>query len=291
MTGSGNAVIDVPAGRIEAEARSVNHRFLKVSTHLSPALQSLEPAIEEAVRARVERGHVTLSLRFTRSAAAAAAAWAVDEKAAVSAAKRLRAVSKACGLAGDVQLRDVLAVPGVTRDAGADELGPGVEKAALDAAARALDALRAARAREGSNLAAECRAILARVGTARERLSASASKAPAAQRDRLHARLTALLEGSGVAPDAATLAREVAAFADRSDVSEEIARLGSHVEHALGLLKAGGAVGRKLDFLVQEFHREANTTGSKSGDPETTAVVIELKADVERLREQVQNFE
>ena len=291
MTGAGTATVDVPAGRVEAEARSVNHRFLKVSTHLSSALCALEPAVEEAVRALVERGHVTVSLRFSRSPSAAAAAYVIDEKAAAAAAKRLKSVAKACGLPAEIALRDVLSVPGVVRDAGTDALGAGVEKAALSALSQALEALRGSRAREGAHLAGECRAILARVAAARERLAKSSSGAPAAYRDRLTARLSALLDGSGVAPDAATLAREVAAFADRCDVTEEIARLASHVDHALALLREGGAVGRKLDFLVQELHREANTTGSKSADPETTAVVIELKADVERLREQVQNFE
>jgi uncharacterized protein (TIGR00255 family) len=123
------------------------------------------------------------------------------------------------------------------------------------------------------------------------RLRSTTPDLPRLYRDRLAARIAALLEGSGVQPDPALLAREVAAFADRCDVSEELARLEGHLAHAESMLAAGGAVGRKLDFLVQEFHREANTLGSKSPDPATTAVVLDVKADVERLREQVQNFE
>ena len=291
MTGAGTASADVPAGRVEAEARSVNHRFLKVSIHLSPSLSSLEPTVEERVRARVERGHVTIGLRFSRSAKAAAAAFHLDAEVAAAAAKRLAALAKHCGLDEKATLADLLRVPGVVTEAGAEGLPPAVEKAAMKALDEAIDGLVASRAREGAHLAGECRAILSRIAAARASLAARAPTVPAAYRDRLAARIALLLEGSNVAPDPAHLAREVATFADRCDVAEEIARLASHLDHAEALLRQGGAVGRKLDFLIQEFHREANTTGSKSQDPEMTATVIAVKADIERLREQVQNFE
>ena len=291
MTGAGTCAVDVPAGRIEAEARSVNHRFLKVSLHLSSALSALEPAIEERTRAKVERGHVTIGLRFTRSSKAAAAAFQIDEDVATAAAKRLQALATACGLEGGVTLRDVMTVPGVVLDAAGEAVDEAVTKGALAALEGAIDALTASRSKEGGHLADECRAILDRVAAAAKRLEARAPELPKLYRDRLAARLATLLDGSGVAPDPAQLAREVAGFADRCDVAEELARLSAHLAHARDLLAGGGAVGRKLDFLIQEFHREANTLGSKSPDAEMTAVVIELKADVERLREQVQNFE
>ena len=290
MTGVGTATLDAAGGRVECEARSVNHRFLKVSSHLSPALAALEPAVEERVRERVERGHVSVSLRWARGAETLAKAFPVDVEAATAAAKRLRAVAKAAGVDGGVTLRDVLGVPGVVRESGA-ELPPAVEKAAEKALEAALDALTAARTREGAHLAQECRAILARLAAARERMAARAPEIPKAYRDRLAARLAALLEGQAVAPDPQALAREVASFAERCDVTEELARLSGHLGHAEELLARGGAVGRRLDFLVQELHREVNTTGSKSQDADLTSVVIDAKADVERLREQVQNFE
>jgi uncharacterized protein (TIGR00255 family) len=291
MTGAGTAVVDVPAGRVDAEARSVNHRFLKVSIHLSPALASLEPAVEERARARLERGHVTIGLRWTRSAKAGASALEIDEAAAAAAAKRLRALAKASGIEGGVTLRDLLAVPGVILEADGGGLPAAIEKAATKALDGALLALVSSRASEGGRLAEACRSLLARISNAVERLGARAPELPKEYRDRLHARIRTLLEGAAVEPDPAALAREVASFADRCDVTEEIARLRAHLAHAEALLAGGGAVGRKLDFLAQEFHREANTLGSKSPDATTTAVVVELKADVERLREQVQNFE
>lgn len=292
MTGSGNCTVDTPAGRVEAEARSVNHRFLKTSIHVGGVLASLEPTIEEKVRARVERGHVTVSLRFLRSSKAAAAAFQLDDAVAKAAAKRLRKLAKDCGLpASALTLRDLLAVPGVVADEPADGPPPGLEQAAGAALDGALDALVAARRKEGRHLAGACRAILARVAAVRGQLLARASDLPKAYRDRLAARIATLLEGSGIAPDPAQLAREVAAFAERCDVAEELARLDAHVSHLDGLFARDGAVGRKLDFLVQELHRETNTLGSKSPDAAMTALVVELKADVERLREQVQNFE
>jgi uncharacterized protein (TIGR00255 family) len=292
MTGAGTHVVEGPAGRFEAEARSVNHRFLKVSIHLSPALQSLEPTIEEWVRGKVERGHVTAALRYTPSPKAASSRLAIDAEAAESAAKRLRSVAKRCGLdPSSVTLRDVLGVPGVTADAGSLALPAAAEKTGLKALDSALDQLVSSREREGAHLARECRSILSRIADATQRLAKRAPEVPRAWRDRLSARLSALLSEAQVSPDPAALAREVATFADRSDVTEELARLQAHLAHAEQILTGGGSVGRKLDFLVQEMHRESNTLGSKSPDPEMTGVVIELKADVERLREQVQNFE
>jgi uncharacterized protein (TIGR00255 family) len=291
MTGSGTATANGAAGRVDAEARSVNHRFLKTSIHLDGALSALEPAVEEHLRARVERGHVTVSLRFTRSSKSRAAAVRVDDEVARAAAKKLTALVKRAGLAGPVTLRDLLAVPGVLGDDRRDETPPAVQKLALDALDGAVAALVAARAKEGAHLADECRSILARIAAARDRIAVRAPTLPGAYRDRLTARIATLLEGTGVAPDPAALAREVASFADRCDVAEELARLTAHVRHVEDVLAAGGAVGRRLDFLVQELHREANTIGSKSPDAETTSTVVEMKADVERLREQVQNFE
>src|SRR5262245_57726850 len=229
MTGVGTASEDAAGGRVECEARSVNHRFLKVSAHLSPALAALEPAVEERVRERIERGHVTVSLRWARGAETLAKSFPVDIEAAAAAAKRLRAVAKAAGVEGGVKLRDVLGVPGVVRESGSDGLPPAVEKAADKALDAALSALAAARAREGAHLAQECRAILARLAVARERMAARAPEVPKAYRDRLSARLSALLEGQAVSPDPAAIAREVASFAERCDVTEELARLSGHL--------------------------------------------------------------
>jgi uncharacterized protein (TIGR00255 family) len=291
MTGIGTHAVDAATGRFEAEARSVNHRFLKVSVRLPAGFEALEPLVEERVRAKVERGHVTVGVRHEPSARAAAAGLALDEEAAEAAAKRLRALAKRLGLEGGVTLRDLLQVPGVVLDGRGRAAPEAAERAASAAVDGALDALAAARAREGTHLAAECTTLLDRIASATEAIAARAPEVPKAYRDRLAARLAALLQGTAAPVEPAHLAREVASFADRADVTEEVARLRAHVAHAREILAGGNGVGRRLDFLVQEMNREANTAGSKSADAVLSSVVIELKADVERLREQVQNFE
>jgi uncharacterized protein (TIGR00255 family) len=289
MTGLGTGVEESKAGRFEVEARSVNHRFLKVTLRLPPSLESIEPLVEEKVRGRVERGHVTLGLRHT-PARTGATALRVDEALAEAAVRRLRSLERRFALDGGITLRDVLLVPGVLADA-REAASDAVARSAVEAVEAALDALVESREREGAHLAGEIEGLLGRIEAAVEKVAARAPEVPRAYRDRLAARLAALLEGSEAAVDPAHLAREVATVADRADVTEEVARLRAHVAHARELLSGGGAAGRRLDFLVQEMNREANTAGSKSPDAALTSTVVDLKADVERLREQVQNLE
>jgi uncharacterized protein (TIGR00255 family) len=289
MTGAGTFVHAAKEGRFEAEARSVNHRFLKVSWRTQGPLPELALEVEERVRRVVERGHVTLTVRLTPAGDAGSAR--VQREAFLAAAAELRSLAQAAGLAA-VSASDVLAVPGVLQAAPRDEAGAdGLVQATFAAVDGALAALQAARAREGATLADECRALLTGIERASAALTVRAAEVPAAWQQRLRARLEVLLQGTGAAVDPQALAREVAAMAERSDVREELTRLAAHVAHARALLDDGGAVGRTLDFLVQEMNREANTVGSKANDLALTRTVIGLKADVERLREQVQNLE
>jgi uncharacterized protein (TIGR00255 family) len=289
MTGAGTAVVDDAAlGRFEAEARSVNHRFLKTTTRTSGPLPPLDAAIEDVVRARVQRGHVTTTVRFVPSTTASGAR--IDEVAFGAAAERLCVLAARHGLAAPT-IADVLLVPGVLGDPRATEEVERVAARALQAVEGALGALEAAREREGSLLAAELRTLLDRIGAFAGEAHQRAKDVPAAARARLETRLRELLQGSGVELDPVQVTREVAVLADRADVREEIARLEAHVVHARHLLDEGGAVGRRLDFLVQELHREANTVTSKSGDLALTRAAVEIKTHVERLREQVQNLE
>ena len=290
MTGSGTFTHVVPLGRFEAEARSVNHRFQRITWRPSGPLPDLSAEVEERARTRAGRGHVTLSVRYV-PAAEGRPAPTVDPAAFAAAAALLKRLAGSAGLPPP-GVGDVLGFAGVAGSASRDEAtDPALAAAVLAAVDGALDALQTARAREGAALAKECAALLASVETAAGALAARAGEVPAAWQQRLRARLDVLLQGSGAAVDPAALAREVAAMAERSDVREELTRLHAHVEHARTLLKDGGAVGRPLDFLVQELHREANTVGSKANDLALTRTVIALKADVERLREQVQNLE
>jgi uncharacterized protein (TIGR00255 family) len=290
MTGSGTFVHEHALGRFEGEARSVNHRFLKTTWRAQGPLPDLALEVEERVRARLARGHVTLTLRFTPNREARVGA-ALDASAFAAAAVELQGLARAAGLPA-VTAADVLHVPGVLASAARTEPDvAGLAAAALEAVDGALGALEAARTREGQALSRELLTLLAAVERAGHELAARAAEVPQAWQQRLRARLDELLKGTGVALDPSALAREVAAMAERSDVREELTRLAAHVGHAREILAKGGSVGRALDFLAQELSREANTVGSKANDLALTRTVIGLKADVERLREQVQNLE
>ncbi len=288
MTGSGRAVLDRASGRYEAEARSVNHRFLKTSLRTAGPLGSLDAPLEEAVRRHVSRGHVTLFVRFTP--VAAGAGESVSEVAFIATAARLADLARTTGLAPP-SVGDVLRVPGVLADASDPAGGETHAAEAAEAAGAALTALVEARRREGRELGLEIERLLAAVETALSSVKAEATEAPRRTRERLEARMAELLQGTGASPDEAVMAREAAILADRADVREEITRLEAHLAHAREVLGKGGAVGRTLDFLVQEIHRETNTIGSKTNEIALSRVVVEMKSDVERLREQVQNLE
>lgn len=288
MTGSGTYTLDTPLGHLEAEARSVNNRFLKTTVRTHGPLSGVTSIVEDVLRKSLQRGHVTVHLRFRPATSGAEAA--IDGEAFASAAEHLKNLAGQHGLT-EVSTLDVLRVPGVLGDARAT-----VDQGALGEALQQLlvglvAELQKAREREGALMRTEVEGLLDQIAASTTTIAQHADEVPAAYHARLKKRLEDLLQGSGVSPDPAQLARECAILAEKSDVREEIARLEAHVEHARGLLREGGAVGRRLDFLVQELHREANTTASKTGDLELSRTVLDLKAGVERLREQVANLE
>ena len=289
MTGAATLALETPRGRLEAEARSVNHRFLKTTVRAQGPLPAATALAEEIVGRRLTRGHVSVHLHL-RPSTGVAEAPRIHDAAFAAAATRLAALAEAHGL-GAVSVRDVLTVPGVLSEARVtedDETLLPFLRAALEGV---IDGLAQSRAREGELLAAELERLFVVIAEATTAIAARADEIPTAFQARLRKRLDDLLRPSGVEPDSAQLARECASLAEKSDVREEVARLEAHVVHARELLATGGAVGRRLDFLVQELHREANTIASKSSDLTLARVVIDLRGSIERLREQVQNLE
>ncbi len=272
---------------IEAEIRSVNHKFCEVKARLPRELAALETELVRQVKDRLARGGIDFTLR--RSSARGALAPRVDAELAAAYARAFEEVRARLGLAGPVSLSEVLAAEGVvTLEERAVDLDA-ARAAAAGAIATALDALLAMREREGEALARDLESRLVSVEGLAARLAALSPRSVEDYRARLHERVAEL--SRGLAPDPQRLATEVALFADRTDVTEEITRLASHVAQMRGLLASGEPVGRKMDFLVQEMHREANTVGSKSQSAEAAAAVVALKAEIERMREQVQNVE
>ncbi|MEZ4471634.1 MAG: YicC/YloC family endoribonuclease [bacterium] len=291
MTGFGRAATTIDGAPHTVEIKAVNHRYLDVKIRLPRALAPLEVEVGRRVRATLGRGRIEVTISGGGGEAGVANDVAVD----LGLARRLLAAVEELGaeldLPGKPDVAFVAQWPGVlqpvVRDVDPADLAPALG-AAVDAA---LGALQAMRAHEGAALAAEIEGMLAAIEADRLVLVGAAPEQDRAYQQRLRGRLDEFLADSGVALDAGRLLHEVALFADRTDVSEELARLQMHLDQARSLLAADTPVGRRLDFLCQEMFREANTLGSKVQSADLTSKVVELKSRLEQLREQVQNVE
>jgi uncharacterized protein (TIGR00255 family) len=275
------------------EARSVNGRGLDLRLRLAEGFEALEAPVRAAFTAGFARGSVTVSLRLARgSATALPRINAAALEAAVAAADAAAATAARLGLdLAPMTAADLLGVRGVLEaDAGLPSENAGV-MAALTAEIGALvAALRASRAAEGAALARVLAGQLDRIATLTVAARGTAEARAARSGALLRERLTAVLAATA-AVDEARLAQELALIAVRADISEELDRLEAHVAAARALLGGDGPVGRKLDFLTQEFNREANTLCSKAGAADLTAIGLEMKAVIDQMREQVQNVE
>ncbi|HEX4927101.1 MAG TPA: YicC/YloC family endoribonuclease [Burkholderiales bacterium] len=287
MTGYAAASAPTARGMLSLELRSVNSRFLDVQLRIPDELRALEPMLRELLSARLSRGKVDCRLLLGAAQAVPAGA-----EVSIEVLERLRELSeqvvRALPQAAPLRVADVLRWPGVIAEAPADE--EATRSAAGELARRALDELVAARAREGGKLAA---AIAERVGAMRRRVDALAPHLPQALAD-YQARLSQKLRealGSTAGADDERVRAELAVFASKVDVDEEITRLRTHFAEVERVLATGGAVGKRLDFLAQELNREANTLASKAASTEITDCALELKVLIEQIREQVQNLE
>ncbi len=290
MTGFGRADVSTELCTITVEARSVNHRHLDLAIRLPRALASLEPRVRRMLSQRLERGRVDLTVQLGPGTGASLQRVVVDTALAREYADRARGVAAEIGLTGDVSLTWVLERSGVIRLEEADlpdaeALWPTCEAAA----SRAIDALVAQRTTEGGALAAELHALRVELASHVDAMVARAPAGAARREARLRERIKALVEGSGV--DEARILTEVAVWAEKSDVAEELARLRSHLEQLGMTLDKGGPLGRPLDFLLQELNREVNTVASKADDLELSQTALAAKGVLEKMREQVQNLE
>jgi uncharacterized protein (TIGR00255 family) len=271
------------------ELRSVNGRGLELRLKLPPGTDQLEPVLRPAVAASFARGTIQASLTLTGRDSASVT---VDRPLLRYLAEEARALTDLLPGAPPPRIETLMALPGVVRRATGEDAPPddSLLAAILADFETALAALADMRAAEGTRLAAAVATLLDRTLRLHTEAAAEAALQPDSQRARLAELLQRLLgDGHAVPPD--RLAQEVAILASRSDVTEEIDRLASHIAAARGLLAQGGPIGRQLDFLVQEFMREANTLCSKSASAALTAAGLQLKAVIEQIREQVQNIE
>lgn len=296
MTGYAQARAEQNGWAIRVSVKSVNHRFLDVRFRLPEGFDVYELRLRQIVREKIHRGHIDVNVNVQPGATAPVQVNRDLLQTYVQAADELR---HKMGGAAELDVVSLLRLPGVIgglapplpeTDEEQDQLGQTLDQCLREALAK-LDEMRHA---EGRHLAEELRARVARIGEQTEQVRELARALTPAFARRLQARLKELLNGTGIEP--ARLAQEAALLAERSDISEELDRLRSHLQQFAKLLDGAGELGKKLDFLLQEMHREANTMLSKTPGVESEALAItglslEIRAEIEKLREQVQNIE
>lgn len=287
MTGFGAAEGRVGDFRVGVEIRSVNHRFFNPSIKLPAAFSRWEADVREALRQRIARGHVSLSARIGRDAEAKAL---VDEVRFAGYVDQLRMLQQRYELGGEVDVATILRMPDIFV---AGEPMPEIESPAelLAIVEQAIAALTTMREEEGGRLAADLRERISTIAGAVSRIAERAPERVVEQRDRLRTAVRELADGLAV--DEQRIAQEIALLADRLDVSEEMARFASHLTAFRDALdgRGGEPVGKRLGFLLQELLRETNTTGSKANDVAILRDVVQIKEELERIREQVENLE
>jgi uncharacterized protein (TIGR00255 family) len=287
MTGYGRGTCEVAGRRLVVELRSVNHRFLEIKLRLPWADAALDMAVTQALRARLSRGAVTVSVRDEGGGIAQAVR--VDTALARQYQAAFQELNEQLLLEQPITLELVATQPGVITVGESVPDGEALWRALEPGLTAALDALVAARGREGQALRADLEGRLQALEKIAHDLGELTRDAPEHYRKKLRERLERALAPNEIDPQ--RLAQEIAILADKADVAEELTRMAAHLRECQRLCGAQDASGRRLDFLTQELNREVNTVGSKSQSAVVAARVVEAKAEIERLREQIQNVE
>jgi uncharacterized protein (TIGR00255 family) len=293
MTGYAQAQSADNGVGLRVSVRSVNHRFLDLHLRVPEGFEPLEPRIRQIVRERVRRGHLDVTLRYEL---AGPAAVSVNQEVAAAYLRAVEDLRKQYGIQSDPDLAAILRLPGVigSSAASSDDEMARLEPVLARCLYEALDKLDQMRELEATALREDMAGRLASIASFAARVAVLAERARPAFARRLEARLKELL--GEIQIDPARLAQEAAMAAERSDVSEELARLSSHVRQFTSLLAGASDVGKKLDFLLQEMQREANTLlsktpGNEAESLEITELALGIKSEIEKIREQVQNIE
>jgi uncharacterized protein (TIGR00255 family) len=291
MTGYGEAERESPAGRLRLEVKTVNHRDFNTSIKTPHGFDKFERDITEALKRHLSRGHISASMTLDRASSADESAPKVDIERAKQIQAALEHMSAELGVPGEVDLSlmarfsEVFRAPEQDRTAGVESE---VVQQLAEAAALSVQSFREA---EGERLAADLEGRMAAMSDALDKIEERAPQRLISERDRLREAVKELAEQTEVDED--RLAREIAYLAEKWDINEELVRFRSHIELFREALTgdASEPVGKRLGFLIQEMHREANTIGSKANDAEISQASVALKEEVERVREQVENVE
>jgi len=288
MTGYGKGVAARDGRELVIELKSVNHRFLDIGIRVPRMLGCTEDTIRKVLNTRLSRGHVDVFISY-RNTREDAKSVRIDTQLLTAYVTAARQAPAHLGLEDDLTLANVLRLPDVCEIVAADEDTDALIALADEATNAAVDALETMREAEGERLKAALQAGVDAMAAYRERILMRAPLVVEDYRKKLTERIESVLSDTEI--DRARLATEIALFADRACIDEELVRLQSHITQFRAYLEASEPIGRKMDFIIQEMNRECNTIGSKANDKELTNAVLLCKAEIEKLREQIQNVE
>ena len=290
MTGYGVASCELEGVCSTAEIKTVNNRYFKAYFKLPDSVAYLEKDIEKLCRKNISRGTVNFLLRFKDTSAQPR--FAINDQALRDCVEKLSEIGRSTGVDSNINLADLLMLPGVIAPLEPDQQqGKRIAEAVMKATNQALQNLNQMRTNEGAALGAE---LISHIEAIRENLSKITQRSGSVVKEyygKIRGRVNELLASAKMELSEEALAREVAIFAERCDIREELARLESHLDQFVAACDTDAQAGRKLDFISQEMLREANTIASKSSDIEIARCVVEIKCWIDRLKEQVQNVE
>ncbi|MHC4112199.1 MAG: YicC/YloC family endoribonuclease [Planctomycetota bacterium] len=290
MTGYGDAEDQLKGVTYTVEIKTVNNRYLKTNIKMPETVAFLAEAIEKLLRRNLSRGTVNYVLRLKN--APANVLFDIDETALRTITEKLSRIASSANIKCSIDIGGLLNLPGILEPASPDEeIAEQIKKTVLETSQKAIEKLKQMRAAEGIALEADLNKHCSAIKQDLEQICARSEVVLTRYADKLKKRVNELLAGAKLKLDEETLAREVAVFAERADISEEIARLDSHLQQMLQGCQANGQAGRRLDFISQEMLREANTIASKASDTEITSCVVDIKCRIDRIKEQVQNIE
>ena len=290
MTGYGESQGEIDGVSYAVEVKSLNNRYLKTIIKLPELAAFVEEDIEKLLRKNLSRGTVNYVLRLKD--VSANALFDIDETVLQAVLEKLSRAGSSAGIKSAIDIGNLLNLPGIIRPPSPDEeKAEHIREGILGISREAIDRLKQMRAAEGSFLEADLKEHCSAIEQDLEQIRARSVVALQEYAQKLKKRVNELLAHAELKLDEELLAREVAIFADRSDISEEVARLDSHLQQFAKCCQANDQAGRRLDFISQEMLREANTIASKASDAEVTRCVVDIKCQIDRIKEQIQNIE
>jgi len=288
MTGFGRGSAENEFHNITVELKAVNHRFCEINPHMPKQFSFCEEQLKKWVAAEVNRGKIDIFISFERTQTKNSV-LKVDKELAIAYYKAISDIADTCGISSDVTAYDIASMPGVFSLAVPEDEQEELAQMLHTAVNEALNGFLAMRAAEGQAMSEDLLTHLNIISDDIDSISSHASCVVEEQKQKLQQRLSAILEDVEI--DQNRLANELAYFADKVDINEELTRLGSHIKQFRMSLESTEPVGRKLDFILQEMLRETNTIGSKSNNLSINKLIIDVKNELERMKEQVQNVE